>query len=112
MNPSYLDNVSFATVTMAVNSLQPTLLCVIKLCVCLYSLYDQDIPFLEFFVLSVIVVVAPTQADLGRGFGRTWLLAIEPPKHTHTHNLGGDPWQFFCRDPETHNPQESPFRKG
>ena len=48
----------FATVTMAVNSLEPTLFCVITLCVCLSSLYDQDVPFLDFVILPVDVVVA------------------------------------------------------
>ena len=43
---------------MAFNSSQPTLLCVITLCVCLSSLYDQDVPFLDFFVLFFVVVVA------------------------------------------------------
>ena len=58
LTPSYSGNVSFSTVTMAVNSPQPTILCVITLCVFLSSLYDQDIPFLDFFVLFVIIVVA------------------------------------------------------
>ena len=43
---------------MAVNSPQPNLLCVIKLCVCLSSLYDQDSPFFDFVVLFIVVVVA------------------------------------------------------
>ena len=55
---SYLGNVSVATVTMAAKSPQPTILCVITLCVCLSSLYYQDVPFLDFVVLFVIVVVA------------------------------------------------------
>ena len=62
---------------MAVNSLQPTLLCVITFCVSLSSLYDQDIPFVEFVVLSVVVVV-PTQVFVGREVGRIWQLAPEP----------------------------------
>ena len=55
---------------MAVNSPQPTLLCVIILLVCLSSLDDQDIPFLDFFVLSVVVLVVPTRAFVGRGVDR------------------------------------------
>ena len=58
LTPSYLCNVSVATVTMAVNSPEPTLLCVIALCVCLSSLYYQYVPFLDFVVLFVIAVVA------------------------------------------------------
>ena len=57
LTPSYLRNVSVATVTMAINSLQSTLSCVIKLCV-FTILYDQYTPFLDFFVLFVVVVVA------------------------------------------------------
>ena len=56
--PSYLGNLSVASVAMSVNSLQPTILCVITLCVYLSSLYGQDVPFLDFFVLFVVVVVA------------------------------------------------------
>ena len=41
---------------MAVNSPQPTILCVITLCVFLSSLYDQYVPFLDFFVLFVVIV--------------------------------------------------------
>ena len=59
---------------MAVNSPQPTLLCVITLCVCLSRLYDQDFPFLDFFVLSVVVVILPTRTFLGREVGRIWRL--------------------------------------
>ena len=47
----------FATVTMAVNSPEPTLFCVITLFVWLSSLYDQDVPSLEFFVYFVVVVI-------------------------------------------------------
>ena len=41
---------------MAVNSPQPTLFCVIIVCVCLFSLYDQYPPLLVFAVILVIVV--------------------------------------------------------
>ena len=63
---------------MAVNSPQPTILCVITLCVCLYILYNQDVPFLKFVVLSVVVVVVPTRAFVEREVGRIWQLATEP----------------------------------
>ena len=56
LNPSYLGNLSVATVTMDVISLQPTLLCVITLCVFLSIIYDQDVPFLEFVILFIVVV--------------------------------------------------------
>ena len=101
MTPSYLGNVSFSTVTMAVNSPQPTLLCVIIMCVFLSSLYYQYVPFLDFFILSSVIIVAPTRSALGRGVGRTWRLATEPPQHTHIHTLGGDPWPIFFRYPGT-----------
>ena len=52
---------------MAVNSLQPTELCVITLLVLLFILDDQDVPFLEFVLLSIVVLVFPTQAFLERG---------------------------------------------
>ena len=51
---------------MTVNSLQPTVLCVFKLFVLLSSLDDQDVPFLNFVVLSIVVLVVPTRAFLGR----------------------------------------------
>ena len=60
---------------MAVNSPQPTLLCVIILCVCLSSLYDQDVPFLNFAVLFVIVVVAVIVVG-NHLFGIDWSVAI------------------------------------
>ena len=47
---------------MAVNSPQPTLLCVIIFCVFLSILYDQDVPFLDFVVLFVFVVVVAVVA--------------------------------------------------
>ena len=40
---------------MVVKSPEPTLFCVITLCVWLSDLYDQDVPSLEFFVFSVVV---------------------------------------------------------
>ena len=46
------------TVTMATNSLHPTILCVITLCVFLSSIYNQDAPFLGIVELFVVVVVA------------------------------------------------------
>ena len=45
--------------------------------------------------------VRPTQAALGRGFGRMRRLVTEPPQHTHKHTLGRDPRKKFCRDPGT-----------
>ena len=52
---------------MEVNSPQPTVMCVITLFVLLSNLDDQDVPFLEFFVLSVVILVVPTRAFLGKG---------------------------------------------
>ena len=43
---------------MDVKSPEPTLLCVITMCVWLSILYDQDVPSLDFFVFFVVVVVA------------------------------------------------------
>ena len=74
---SYLANVSFDNVTMAINASQPTLLCVITLYVCLSNFCDQDVPFLDFFVLSVVIVVVPTQEFVGREVGRIWQLDTE-----------------------------------
>ena len=48
----------FATVTIAINSPEPTLFCVITLFVWLSSLYDQDVPTLEFFVFVIVVIAA------------------------------------------------------
>ena len=42
---------------MYVNSLEPTIFCVITLCVWLSSLYHQDVPSLEFGVFFVVVIV-------------------------------------------------------
>ena len=67
LDPSYYGNVSFKSFTMAVNSPQPTLLCVIILFVRLSSLDDQDVPFLDFFVLSIVIFVVPTREFVGRG---------------------------------------------
>ena len=67
LTPSYLGNVSFETVTMAVNSQRHTLLCVITLCVCLSILYNQYVPFLDVVVLSAIFVVVPTRAFVWEG---------------------------------------------
>ena len=52
---------------MAVNSLQPAVLCVFTLFVLLLSLNDQDAPFLEFVVLSIVVLVVPTRKFVGMG---------------------------------------------
>ena len=52
---------------MAVNSPQLTVLCVITLLVLLSRLDDQDAPFLEFVLLSIVVLGVPTQAFVGRG---------------------------------------------
>ena len=52
---------------MAVNSTQPTLLFVIKLFICLSSLDNQDFPFIDFVILSVVVFVIPNREFVGRG---------------------------------------------
>ena len=75
LTPSYLGNVSVATVTMAVNSPEPTILCFIMLCVCLSSLYDQYFPFLLFFVLFVIIL-AVVIAIRNHLLGMYWLVVI------------------------------------
>ena len=74
MTPSYLGNAFFAAVTMAVNSPQPTLLCVITLCVCLYSLYDQNFPSLDFVILFVVVVAVIVVAN--QLLGMDWSVLI------------------------------------
>ena len=97
---------------MAVNSPQPTLYCVITVCACLFRLYDQDFPFLDFVVLSIIAVM-PTWSFLGREVGRIWRLATEPkrgqrrqrssqrrrrdgePPPPRLRPIGGNPWQKF-----------------
>ena len=56
LTPIYLGNVSVATVTMGVNSPQPTLFFVITLCVFLYRVYNQDVLLLDFVVLLIVVV--------------------------------------------------------
>ena len=43
---------------MAVNSPQPTILCVLTLCVCVPCLYDQYVPFLHDIYLYVAIVIA------------------------------------------------------
>ena len=45
----------FVTITMAVNSTEPTIPCDITPCVWLYSFFHQDLPSLEFFVFVVFV---------------------------------------------------------
>ena len=74
MTPSYLGNAFFAAVTMAVNSPQPTLLCVITLCVCLSSLYDQNFPSLDFVILFVVVVAVIVVAN--HLLGMDWSVLI------------------------------------
>ena len=61
---------------MAVNSPQPTLLCVIILCVCLSRLYDQDVPFLDFVVLFIIVVVVTVIVVGNHLLGIDWSVVI------------------------------------
>ena len=51
---------------MAFNSPQPTVFCVITLFVLLSRLDDQDVPFLEFVVLSIVILVMPTRAFVGK----------------------------------------------
>ena len=64
---------------MAVNSQQPTVFCDITLFVLLSSLNNQDAPFLDFFVLSIVILVFPTQEFFwGGGAWRIWQLATEP----------------------------------
>ena len=114
LNPSYLGNVSFATFTMAVNLPQTTLLCVITLCVWLFSLYDQDLPFLDFVVLSVVVFVVPSREFVGREVGRIWRLATEPgrgqrrrryrePSSTPPTHRGENLDKFLSHPSTTHN---------
>ena len=65
---------------MDVKSPQPTLLCVITLYVCLSSLNDQDVPFLEFVVLfaaSVVVVVVIVVGNQLLGMGWSVILPLE-----------------------------------
>ena len=76
LTPSYLGSVSFATVIMAVNSPQPTLLCVITLCVCLSIIYNQDVPFLDFFVSFVVAVVVAVIVVRNQLLGLDWLVVI------------------------------------
>ena len=52
---------------MVVNSPQPTVLCVFKLFVFLSRLNDQDVPFSDFVVLSIFVLVVPHRAFVERG---------------------------------------------
>ena len=63
---------------MAVNSLQPTLLCVITFFVRLSILFDQYFPFLYLVILSIVVFVEPTREFVWREVGRIWRLATEP----------------------------------
>ena len=42
---------------MVVKPPEPTLFCVIKLCVWLSSLYDQDVPSFDFFVVVFAIIV-------------------------------------------------------
>ena len=63
---------------MVVNSLQPIILCVITLYVYLSSLYDQNVPFLDFVVLSAVVFVVLTLAFVGKEVWRILLLAMVP----------------------------------
>ena len=72
---------------MTVNSLQPTLLCVIALFVCLSSLYDQDVPLLEVVILSVIIFVVPNREYVGMEVGRIWRLAMEPRRGKRNHRI-------------------------
>ena len=101
---SYFGNVSLETVTMANNSQQPTLLCVITFYVFLPSLYDQYVPFLEFVVSSAVVILAPTQAALDMGVNRTRQLATEPPQHTQP--MGG-PMAEFLQGPRDDYPSRN-----
>ena len=82
------------------SSLQPTLYFVLKLCVCLSSLYDQYVPFLDCVVLYVVVAsVTLTQVALRRGVERMRRLATEPPQHTHSNILGGGSLAKFLQRP-------------
>ena len=82
---------------MAVNSPQHTLLCVIKLFACLSSLYEQDIPFLDFVVLSVVIFFVSTRAFVGREVGIIWRLYMEPGRgqrrrrSSQRHRSDGEP---------------------
>ena len=128
--PSYFGNVSFATVTMAANSPQPTLFCVITLCVWLSSLYDQDVPFLDFVVLFIVVFVAVIVVgnhllgmdwsvviplgtiiclpERGAGVGGVPFVRLSPRILRHrrcTHIRGESPiWKgLVCRNPSGHH---------
>ena len=47
----------FVTITMAFNSPELTLSCVITLCIWLSSTFDQDPPYLDLVIFFVVVVV-------------------------------------------------------
>ena len=50
---------------MVVNSLQPTVYFVITFFPLLSSLDDQDVPFLDFFVISIIILILPIYGICG-----------------------------------------------
>ena len=52
------------------------IVCYLILCF-LSILYNQDVPFHEFVVLSITIVVVPTWEFVGREVGRIWQLATE-----------------------------------
>ena len=52
---------------MAVNSSQTTVYCVITFFPLLSSLDDQYVPFLDFFVISIIILVLPIHGICGDG---------------------------------------------
>ena len=82
---------------MAVNSPKPTLLCVIKLCVCLSSLYNQDIPFLDFVVLFVFIVTAVIVVS-NHIFVMNWSVVV-PLGTIICHLERGSGMGGMCRDP-------------
>ena len=52
---------------MAVKSSQPTVYCVITLFFLLSILENQSVPFLDFFVLSIIILILPILGICGDG---------------------------------------------
>ena len=61
---------------MAVNSPEPTLFCVITVCVWLSSLYDKYVPSLDFFVFFLSVVAVSVIVIGNLLLGRNGLVLI------------------------------------
>ena len=103
LTPSYLGNVCFATVTMVVNSLQPTILCVITFYVFLSSLYDQYVPVLDsvvLFVVIVVVIIFVRHHLLGMDWSVVMSMDTIICFQVRGAGMGGvcgDPWHRRCR---------------